>query len=1080
MATSKYTSQSSEINNVVDRTITAAEKTPIERFDELIASCSNSNEHDPPQCQRSLVALLRRDLNHMTIAEERTSLLHRFGVALSQQNCKDIEIESLASIVSSEEEMNTLFHSSGFSRSILQQVQLDLSKNHRLVQLAQLSELCPLVSVETLTEDLSSLFRDFLCEPQQYLGDNRNNPSSFQTFVDILCNAFLACTIIGLLSTISLSSSPLIDRFTESLLDPTFPLHSLLSTRSFTDPDSSFFRMASTNPTFFHRIVENDVGHILDTALSLTFQTVRIIPDDPSESHCVDFGRATQNWVVLLKAMAEVKVDLTLPTKRFNSLPSSLLIFLILSAASTNDELSTAAVSVFSTQFDLSKQRTETLLFATLRIIPKANSFIPGRAQINGGLHFDKESRSSICAEAGRCVKRSRSDFSAQELDNNFTMRFSYHFAGCLVNALHSTTTLPHAFPFFSDELCRSSQQPNVWNDPREKSPLAALTMLAEIAVSLAYHNSPRELNMSESDTERRDTNCIHLFPFLGQESQTTFLSLFNTFYKTHRNRLYHYLFRMVELLVEMATVNSYNTPISLLTRLKPVAELLSSVKPSTSQNGILTMRVSYFERSIIKKLKTAEGEERWKLVTQLVVVSMVDPDLPEELVKVENDAQALLVLSVHTIRSRSRLNFHLDTNLAAFSRVVEFTGRLNNLPLVAVALDHIADTIAILYLPPLAQLLFDVNMKQPLCENVLNALELMAVRRREGVEEGFVVEKDEITSQIVKSCLKVLRFLVSFQSFDPTPFINSLISLTVTADPSLINSILLVLQEIEERTRNTPTPFSISTTTASFRGIHQSSGTQQSLISIIASIILSTLVVKVQRLSLLLQGLNETLISDIVEATAENLCLVLEGRHYSPQQIFLTLNKIILPNDPADISASVFLPLAPFLTRILEIVVPMLPDNSGSSSDQDEHSQLLNIFLSLILSLIHTGTPYALSTPPLSSLLSILSIDLVRLDSIPSSLALYERFSNVFSLSKYRSNAQVRQVVLALCEEGMEDRSDQVLDWFSLDFLNLWTGANTYHSVDRDACVYEYHSYDREDSLDIDAGDDEMWYDQF
>ncbi|KAK2952578.1 hypothetical protein BLNAU_12406 [Blattamonas nauphoetae] len=585
MATSKYTSQSSEINNVVDRTITAAEKTPIERFDELIASCSNSNEHDPPQCQRSLVALLRRDLNHMTIAEERTSLLHRFGVALSQQNCKDIEIESLASIV-----------------------QLDHTNHSQLVQLAQLSELCPLVSIETLTEDLSSLFRDFLCDPLHNLeGSDRNNRLSFRTFVDIICSEFLACSIIGCGVAVHETVLTYFPSFTQILsrescriyIDTTFPLNTLLTTRSFTDPDSSFFRLASKNPAFFHSIVEKHAVHISEIAISTAVSSVRVVSDSPSEPRCLDFGRATQNWVVLLKAMAEVKLDLTLPTKRLTSHPSSLLTFIVLSAASTNDELSTAAVSVFSNQFGLSKQRTEALLFATPTTFPVRTPFTPRHSQMLGDSDHMKGSRQSICAEAGRCVMtKSRSNFSAQEQDFDFTTMLGVYFAG-------------------------------------------------------------------------------------------------------------------------------------------------------------------------------------------------------------------------------------------------------------------------------------------------------------------------------------------------------------------------------------------------------------------------------------------------------------------------------------SDVSATIFLPLAPFLTRILTIVVPSSTDRMDICWKDDEHSQLMNIFLSLILTLIHTSPPSALSTLPLSSLISILSVALVRLDSIPSSLALSERFGNLFSLSKNRSNPQVRQVVLALCEEGMEDRSDQVLAPFSLAYLNLWKGANGPHSVVRDQRVADHGLRLRQQSMD-------------
>ncbi|KAK2958924.1 hypothetical protein BLNAU_6173 [Blattamonas nauphoetae] len=151
----------------------------------------------------------------------------------------------------------------------------------------------------------------------------------------------------------------------------------------------------------------------------------------------------------------------------------------------------------------------------------------------------------------------------------------------------------------------------------------------------------------------------------------------------------------------------------------------------------------------------------------------------------------------------------------------------------------------------------------------------------------------------------------------------------------------------------------------------------------------------------------------------------------------------MVLPDDPPSISASSLIPLAPFLTRILTILVPSSPVRVEIGTTLDEQSPLLNIFLSLVLSLIRTGTPSTLSTPPLSSLLSVLSIALVRLDRIPSSLTHHSRFFDIFTLNWLRSIPQVRKVVLALCSEGMEDRSNVTLDSFSLAFLRFWKGVN-------------------------------------
>ncbi|KAK2943973.1 hypothetical protein BLNAU_21119 [Blattamonas nauphoetae] len=187
---------------------------------------------------------------------------------------------------------------------------------------------------------------------------------------------------LNLISALSQSSSPLFTKLSEPLLDPTFHLHSLHSPRSFTDPASSFIRMASTNPPFFRCLFEMFSGFIIDIALWTALCTVEVVSDSPSEPHCLDFGIMTDNFVVLLKAMTEARMDIAQYIAQFNLLPHFLLTLLVLSAASTNDELSTAAVSVFSNQFGLSTPHTEALLFATPTTFPISDAFTSTHSEI--------------------------------------------------------------------------------------------------------------------------------------------------------------------------------------------------------------------------------------------------------------------------------------------------------------------------------------------------------------------------------------------------------------------------------------------------------------------------------------------------------------------------------------------------------------------------------------------------------------------------------------------------------------------------------------------------------------------------
>ncbi|KAK2962042.1 hypothetical protein BLNAU_3098 [Blattamonas nauphoetae] len=747
---------------------------------------------------------------------------------------------------------------------------------------------------------------------------------------------------------------------------------------------------------------------------------------------------------------AEVKLDLT-----------HLLAFLVLSAASTNTEMSTAAVSVFSNQFGLSTPHTEALLFATPPTFLVSDAFASQRDQEFESSDHNEAPCQSICAEAGRCIMwKSRS-----EVDND-------------------TPTLLPLLLFRAVPLISKAKH---------------------IAVRLEYGFNHWVLDLSHQDVERRDTACVHLFPFLGPESQWQFLSMPNWFVRSTKNPVHSSLDRIVECLVEMATVNSYNTPIALLAEMKNVAELPFFCDPETAPVKRLSTRVSPFEKSITEKLRTAEGEERWKLVTQLAVVSGGDPGFVDELMKAENDAQALFMLSIHFVRCTPRLDFHLDTHLAAFDRVLELAGRLHNLPLVSAALAHIADSVGRLDPPSLAHTVFDIDQNQKLSGLVSSTLCFVAARRREGVDGGYDPENYLLMSQIVDSCLIVFGGLMSVDSFDPTPFIDVLVSLTVTPDLSLLRSILLTLQQIEERTRNTPTPFSISTATVPFGGDDPSSATQYPLTSILSSILLSASLDLPECLvpplvlpasddidqtpsqtantitpSQVLQGLNENLIVDITKGTAESLCLILEenrenlsrclapddplvislnrkGIQITPQQLFLALHKMVLPRSQAWISASTLLSLAPFLTRILTVVVPSSPDRTIIPSNSDEHSLLVYVFLCLFQSLILSAQTTTLSTPPLSSLLSVLSMALVRLDLIPSDLYILKTICRMFTKKRNRSNPQMKQVVLALSEEGMADRGEITRTSFSLVFLNKWKGANTKNVLSRYPTDYQF-----------------------
>ncbi|KAK2951280.1 hypothetical protein BLNAU_13767 [Blattamonas nauphoetae] len=151
--------------------------------------------------------ILNRCMNHM-IGSERTDLQHRLGTPI-------------------------LF---------------DRADHPQLVQLAQLTLICPAISVSSLS---GALHRHLLLSLRHSLPSRSTPEPDLRT------------------QPVFVSSR----HRTQPLLDPTFPLRPPLP-RSFTDPASSFLRLANTNPEFFRRIIENN---ILDIAISTAVNSIRVV-----------------------------------------------------------------------------------------------------------------------------------------------------------------------------------------------------------------------------------------------------------------------------------------------------------------------------------------------------------------------------------------------------------------------------------------------------------------------------------------------------------------------------------------------------------------------------------------------------------------------------------------------------------------------------------------------------------------------------------------------------------------------------------------------------------------------------------
>ncbi|KAK2949931.1 hypothetical protein BLNAU_15160 [Blattamonas nauphoetae] len=967
------------------------------------------------------------------------------------------------------------------------------------------------------------------------------NPDLIDPFIDSGALSYIDIAIypyrsriFRLANTLMQSSSPLVTHFIETFADKKLSLENSISAESFIHHENSIFSIAEKHSDIFQLMVENYTFPFMNRSLDLISRIVIVVSDHPSHPRSLDFGKATNNLTTLLKVFSKLKIKNPVAEAKLLQPVCHHITLLLLCAASIDDEMSSAAVSAFAKQTSLTEPQIRSLLFSTPPTIALRDDWPLPKAPKD-----DTDTPSgSVCEDVGRSVLRHCKRHEMSRIMVDFDPVLSIPCAGCLVNAIHASTQLPHDFTLFSSKLTTLSQHPNVWNTDSHSSPLAGLVFLAEQIVGNLLPKPFQRQELSDKELIQMETNLIHLFPFLSTDSKVTVLISFASGNHALNGTPAQHKKQSVRTLFKLALSDSYRTPIALLKAVSTLfhTQILTSFGPSQhapfgmpaplgipgpfgapppfggmiaqfgmpATFGNAPKPANPFEQDVLEKLASAEGDEKWKLLTELIVVSTETViDVSSIVLEAENDEQVLLALSAPSINKWSNQQVILAENPKFFGKLMEMGGRMDNLPLATAAWRSLLPTLSNQDAQQDTEQQNDEHNKR-VDQLLLKVLQSLCALRRAGVEEGCVVGEDKTTSELLQLCLTAVKGKVRKDSFDHTPFMSCLVTLALTSDLSALQLVLHILLEVVEKTCNTQTPFSLSNTTLPFKSVIDQTVQPQSLSTIVSSILLTSNLELIQNPTRLdfyqpptsmahfarfgparvrplevLRCVDNTTMAEMATTTVEMVCTLLDRTQHSPNQLrvpsvaigitsdqmsrpttapqlLVTLHAFIMPSGYQSLPLTTLVSLAPSLTRLLRLTVPATPETPDTPDTPNLHpaknkfEHVLAVYVSLVLALASSRELITISSSPLAPLLSSLCIALARFDKAIL-LDIPETPRNFFvghTQTALRSQPKLVHILRTLLEEGIEDRCEDVQDNTTITFLNKHCGSNVSRMV--------------------------------
>ncbi|KAK2955471.1 hypothetical protein BLNAU_9518 [Blattamonas nauphoetae] len=580
------------------------------------------------------------------------------------------------------------------------------------------------------------------------------------------------------------------------------------------------FRLIENHPNCLTYLTERTVTPIESSILEYVCNTLRVLSDHPDQPRCLCFGRDTS---VLKIILGQRSTGITQDQQKLDDTHRlySLIPLLILCTASSDDDLSTEALTVATSFFQLPVSQTVALLHHTPPIIslPPDWPFAPDEQE--------EETRIralSMGAYSGALINRV--PIHAQLLPDS-----KYTFSETLRAA-----TPQHSLPqtaLFSSLIQPTQEEREMWNDPAHPSTLSHLQSLVQCVfsakISVLFGFPPPKPSW-KAELSTTLANTLRL------------IQLTQPYWSCPPDERV----RLSQIILEAMTVDPFDISPDLVTWAQCIVrELLNP--PRTDDEKCL----SDFTESLRRRMGEAEGDERWRVFVQLCVVSDdVMAETMQMLVLAETNRRSLLTLTTTTPQD---LNWTPETSkvmeestrrlvcLAAqtedeelFETVWRWLEKTHRLTSMEETHRPTSNPYWIHLGPPSET---DPEME----EAILRVLERMVERRREGVGDGEMVGVDQGTADVVVACLHVLGVQLERKTLNAAPFLPVLASLALTTDFGVLFPLLDVFAIISETTEDSPSPFTLSTITIPFLAPSDAHPQPRSLLFIFSSILLQT-----------------------------------------------------------------------------------------------------------------------------------------------------------------------------------------------------------------------------------------------
>ncbi|KAK2964888.1 hypothetical protein BLNAU_189 [Blattamonas nauphoetae] len=853
---------------------------PMNKFRAQIASSRNPEDAGQPEVLQRALLFFNRYQRHVA-PTERHEMLLLMGASLLAQNGKDfcLILKKLNTYHLSHEDLSVILHESGISRSLLEQVVRDRSDRDSREKLVFVSICMSLLSHEDLWDAFMTLMDHFCVNA--FFGEEMSSADidEFTKLSRLITSEFLRCAMtevepqnfldrITKLVTISLNTDEgfitqhaaqylyhFLTNHPEHVNHFLETLPVLLSPR-LTAPLRTFYvRLATTRPTLLASLNRNPQFQIMDWLVRSLYDTARVVPSTENNPRCLSFGTDTADWMSFLGVMGTITRQETKKAQNSGtlSLHTSMLGLLILLSSSTDIVLSDAAVSEIARGCGLSEGEVKAILFET----PLSFSINPDWVLETHVPYADNAP--SLCASIGPTLRKFNEADDEHKHDPSMrilTVTLVGDTLKCLVNVFDTVnpTCIPH--PSFSPSLTQTPTMPSFWKAQPIATTLPALNtfvvqliMLASSTINRKHQNGPRLRQSIGVAT------VLHLHPHLNATSKPSTLMFIMDQLSAFRGNNDDYLFNIFPVVLELALTDSYRTPTTLLRLTRQFVSTSLPVHRSSPSGRDFQPLQDELAASISDRLDMAEGEERWKLFTELLCTSttLSTDTIEKMLLEAENDDQSRVVLSSLALGAVPG-TVPFASQGVSFSdegqtRLLRCAGQTNNVELASHAWNWIEKGCQL----PTRQSMHGRMVGRMVASEEMLTLLLKVLgdlnnegrgEEREGDEEG-AAEREKERKTIIQYCLQILSRQIVWTNVDLTPFVRLLIPLALDADVQTVCALIEVFAGIATRTSNSANPISLSTVDVPVAS--QSSPVTQSLLSFVSSFLLKSILARPQ-----------------------------------------------------------------------------------------------------------------------------------------------------------------------------------------------------------------------------------------